>query len=104
MLISYRMRPRESDSRVWYFAYGSNLNAAAVTEWCRHFKHKPVSLKSGRAGVLDHYRLCFPLYSEYWGGGVADIIYDPGKYVAGAIFELTAAEMALLDEKVGRKL
>jgi hypothetical protein len=89
---------------VWYFAYGSNLNAAAVTEWCRHFKHKPVSLKSGRAGVLDNYRLCFPLYSEYWGGGVADIIYDPGKYVAGALFDLTATEISLLDEKVGRKI
>ena len=54
--------------------------------------------------MLDNYRLCFPLYSEYWGGGVGDIIYDPGKYVAGALFDLTAADMAILDEKVGRKL
>jgi hypothetical protein len=89
---------------VWYFAYGSNLNSAAVVEWARHYGHKPPSLKSGRAAVLDNYRLCFPLYSEYWGGGIADIIYDPGKYVAGAMFDLTPAEMAVLDEKVGRKL
>ena len=89
---------------VWYFAYGSNLQAAAVTEWCRHFKRKPVALKNGRAAVLDNYRLCFPLFSEYWGGGIADIVYDPGKYVAGALFNLSDADMATLDEKVGRKL
>ena len=90
--------------RVWYFAYGSNLNAAAVTEWCRHYGHKTPALRNGRAAVLDNYRLCFPLFSEYWGGGIADIIYDPGKYVAGAIFDLNAAEMAVLDEKVNRKI
>jgi hypothetical protein len=89
---------------VWYFAYGSNLNAAAVSEWCRHFKRKSVALRGGRAAVLDNYRLCFPLYSEYWGGGIADIVYDPGKYVAGALFNLSDADMATLDEKVGRKL
>src|SRR5215467_5378525 len=89
---------------VWYFAYGSNLNAAAVTEWCRHYGHKPPALRNGRAAVLDNYRLCFPLFSEYWGGGIADIIYDPGKYVAGAIFDLSATEMSVLDSKVERKL
>lgn len=89
---------------VWYFAYGSNLNAAAVTEWCRHYGHRSPGLRSGRAAVLDNYRLCFPLFSEYWGGGIADIVYDPGKYVGGAVFDLTAAELAVLDEKVGRRL
>ena len=89
---------------MWYFAYGSNLNSAAVTEWARHYGHKAPSLKGGRAAVLDNYRLCFPIYSEYWGGGIADITYDPGKYVAGALFDLTPAEMTTLDEKVGRKI
>jgi len=89
---------------VWYFAYGSNLNTAAVTEWCRHYGHKPPNLRGGRAAVLDNYRLGFPIFNEYWGGGTADIVYDPGKYVAGALFEITPAEMAVLDEKIGRKL
>src|SRR5918993_1177421 len=96
--------PPEQQKRVWYFAYGSNLNTAAVTEWCRHYGHKPPGLRGGRAAVLDNYRLCFPIFNEYWGGGTADIVYDPGKYVAGAIFEVTAAEMNTLDEKIGRKL
>jgi hypothetical protein len=100
-----RMRsPGDGQPSMWYFAYGSNLNSQAVTEWCRHFGHRPPGMKTGRAGVLDNYRLCFPIFSEYWGGGIADIVYDPGKYVAGAIFEVTDAEMAVLDLKVQRKV
>ena len=89
---------------MWYFAYGSNLNSRAVTEWCRHYGHRPPSMKPGKPTVLDNYRLCFPIFSEYWGGGIADIVYDPGKYVMGTLFQLTDAEMNVLDAKVGRKL
>lgn len=89
---------------MWYFAYGSNLNARAVTEWCRHYGHRAPALKQGRPAVLDNYRLCFPLYSDYWGGGIADIVYDPGKYVAGVLFDVTPAELGVLDQKVNRKL
>jgi hypothetical protein len=89
---------------MWYFAYGSNLNARAVAEWCRHHGHKPPAMKTGKPGVLDNYRLCFPIFSEYWGGGIGDIVYDPGKYVAGALFDLSDNELKVLDLKVGRKL
>src|SRR5258706_11266458 len=89
---------------MWYFAYGSTLNSRAVAEWARHFGHRPPALKPGKPAVLDNYRLCFPIFSEYWGGGIADIVYDPGKYVSGALFELTEAELKILDQKVGRKL
>jgi hypothetical protein len=89
---------------MWYFAYGSNLNTRAVAEWCRHFGHRAPALKPGKPAVLDNYRLGFPIYSDYWGGGIADIVYDPGKYVAGALFEVTENDMAVLDSKVGRKL
>lgn len=89
---------------MWYFAYGSNLNTKAVAEWCRHYGVRAPALKHGRPAVADNYRLCFPIYSEYWGGGTADIVYDPGKYVAGVLYDLTEAEMVVLDQKVGRKL
>ena len=61
-------------------------------------------MKPGRPAVQDNYRLCFPIFSEYWGGGIADIVYDPGKYVAGVLFELSEPEMSVLDQKVNRKL
>ena len=86
-----------------YFAYGSNLNARAVDDWCRHHGHRRIGLQGGRPVVLDNYRLGFPIYSEYWGGGIADIVYDPGKYVMGALFDLSAPELDLLDLKVGRE-
>jgi hypothetical protein len=89
---------------MWYFAYGSNLNQRAVTEWCRHYAHRSPNLKGGRAAVLNNYRLCFPVFSEYFGGGIADIVYDPGKYVQGAIFNLTEVDLATLDAKVNRKI
>jgi AIG2 family protein len=98
--------PRRSESSVgmWYFAYGSNLNSQAVVEWCRHYGFRPPPLKPGRPAVLDNYRLCFPIFSEYFGGGIADIVYDPGKYVAGALFDLAEADLKILDSKVGRKI
>ena len=89
---------------MWYFAYGSNLNSRAVAEWCRHFGHRPPNMKAGQPAVLDNYRLGFSIYSEYWGGGIADIVYDPGKYVSGALFDLTEQDLSVLDLKVGRKL
>ena len=89
---------------MWYFAYGSNINPRAVTEWCRHYAHRSPNLKGGRPGVLDNYRFSFPIFSEYWGGGIADIVYDPGKYVQGALFDLSEADLAVLDAKVGRKM
>jgi hypothetical protein len=60
-------------------------------------------LRTGRSAVLDNYRLCFPIFSDYFGGGIADIVYDPGKYVAGVLFDLSEAELKVLDAKVGRK-
>lgn len=89
---------------MYYFAYGSNLNARAVADWCRHHGHRPLQLRGGKPTILDNYRMCFPIFSEYWGGGIGDIVYDPGKYTAGVLFDLTEAEMKVLDLKVGRKL
>lgn len=85
-----------------YFAYGSNLNIRAVAEWCRMHGHRAPNLRTAQPSVLDNYRLSFSIYSEYWGGGIGDIEYDPGKYVMGALFEITEAELAVLDAKVGR--
>jgi len=89
---------------MWYFAYGSNLNARAVAEWCRHYNNRCPNLKAGKPAILDNYRLCFPIFSEYWQGGIGDIVYDPGKYVAGALFNLSEAELQVLDAKVDRRV
>jgi hypothetical protein len=89
---------------MWYFAYGSNLNSRAVAEWCRHYGYRPPAMKPGRPAVLDNYRLSFPIFREYWAGGIGDSVYDPGKYVMGAMFDLTDTDLSVLDAKVNRKL
>jgi hypothetical protein len=89
---------------MWYFAYGSNLNARAVNEWCRLHGRPGIVLQGGKPAVLDNYRLGFPIFCEYWGGGIADIVYGPGKYVMGVLFDLTEEALELLDRKVGREV
>jgi hypothetical protein len=89
---------------MWYFAYGSNLNARAVAQWCAHYNLRAPLMTSARAAILENHRLCFPIYSEYWGGGIGDIVNDPGKSVAGALYEMNEADMKTLDRKVGRSL
>lgn len=87
-----------------YFAYGSNLNHRSVADWARHYGHKPPALRGGKPAILDNYRLAFPVFSEYWGGGTADVVRDPGKSVSGAVFELSDADCETLDQKVRRRL
>ena len=86
-----------------YFAYGSNLNYRSVADWARHYGHKPPNLRGGKPAILDNYRLAFPVFSEYWGGGTADVVRDPGKSVSGAVFDLSDADCETLDQKVRRK-
>jgi hypothetical protein len=64
----------DKQSRMWYFAYGSNLNSRAVAEWCRHYGFRAPAMKPGKPAVLDNYRLSFPIFSEYFGGGIGDIV------------------------------
>ncbi len=103
----YSSRPYHPDCRLLlaihvllYFAYGSNLNPRSVAEWARHHGRRAPILRNGRPAVLENHRLAFPVFSEYWGGGTADIVYDPGKNVGGAVFDVTPADVEALNAKV----
>lgn len=87
-----------------YFAYGSNLNLYAVADWCRHYGLRTPALRKPQPAILDNYRMGFPIYSEYWGGGIADIAYDPGKYVCGVLFDVQDRDLETLDRKVDRRI
>src|SRR3712207_9027641 len=88
---------------MWYSAYGSTLTSRAVAGGAPPPVPRPPAMKPGRPAVLDNYRLGFSIFSEYWAGGIADIVYDPGKYVAGVLFDLTEADLETLDRKVNRR-
>ena len=73
-----------------YFAYGSNLDPEQMRSRCP--SHRVVGL----AALRDH-RLVFPLYSQRWGGGVASVQLAHGSTVWGLVYDLTDADLAVLD-------
>ena len=79
----------------FYFAYGSNLDAAQMERRC------PGSQYRGKAFLPKH-RMAFTHPSTTWGGGSADIIDDEGASgVWGAVYELTADDWQRLAEAEG---
>jgi len=84
-----------ADDRVpLYFAYGSNLNPRQMGERCHG--HRVV----GRASLAG-YGIKFRGYGRDWAGAVGTIEPVPGSTVWGAVFELTPAHYATLDEYEG---
>ncbi len=84
-----------TDERVpLYFAYGSNLNPRQMESRCPG--HRVV----GRASLAG-YALKVRGYGRDWAGAVGTIEPAEGSTVWGAVFELTAAHYATLDEYEG---
>lgn len=77
-----------------YFAYGSNLRGAHMRRLC------PDHVFVGAARLGDH-RLAFTLPDEEWEGGVADLLPSPGTVVWGALYRISAADLAALDRYEG---
>ena len=79
---------------MYYFAYGSNMAARIMKQWCSRF----VVLGPAR---LDDYRLAFTRPSQRWGGGAADVLPARGDSVWGVLYEIDTAVQIVLDEKEG---
>lgn len=77
-----------------YFAYGSNLLPRQMEARC------PSSRLIG-TGEIPGYELCFPRVSDRWNGGVAGLRSDPAGKVEGVLYELTAGDLARLDDFEG---
>lgn len=77
-----------------YFAYGSNMSAAQMTDRC------PGSRAIGAASV-EGWELRFDRPSIRWGGHVADIVTSPGKVAWGVVWELTEQHLDALDRFEG---
>jgi gamma-glutamylcyclotransferase (GGCT)/AIG2-like uncharacterized protein YtfP len=60
----------------------------------------PEARPAGRA-ALRGYRLIFAGYSTLWGGAVATVAPDPKGRVRGVLYELTAADLEVLDRWEG---
>jgi len=81
---------------VRYFAYGSNMNWAQMTERC------PSARFVGAASLRDH-RLAFTRKSIKRGCGVSDAVPAEGQVVWGAVFEIDDCDVGRLDAAEGYK-
>lgn len=79
---------------VRYFAYGSNMSAAVISDAC------PTHRVLGSAR-LRGYRLAFTRKSSRWNSGVADIVAAPETTVWGVLYEIDETDLAGLDRKEG---
>jgi gamma-glutamylcyclotransferase (GGCT)/AIG2-like uncharacterized protein YtfP len=85
-----------------YFAYGSNLDLLALTNWCLQagFAEPAVDVL-GPAWLPDR-RLAFTRWSAGWQGGVADVVPAPGCVAPGLLLRVRDAETwQALDAKEG---
>lgn len=77
-----------------YFAFGSNLDAAQMAARC------PGARAVGRATLAGH-TLVFAGASPTRGGAVATIVRVAGGTVTGAVYRVTADDLARLDRFEG---
>ncbi len=74
-----------------YAAYGSNLDPARMMERCPH------SPQHG-TGWLQGWRLTFGGEDLGWDGAMATIVEDPFEQVFVAVYDVTAVDIAAMDQ------
>jgi len=84
----------QSDNKILYFAYGSNLNHEQMKRRC------PDSKFISRA-VLKNYKLVYDGYGPHRHGAVANMVPQVGEAVWGGLFELSQKDLDNLDRFEG---
>jgi gamma-glutamylcyclotransferase (GGCT)/AIG2-like uncharacterized protein YtfP len=79
---------------VEYFAYGSNMSEAVMSEKAPRHRY----LGPAR---LDGYQLAFTRRSVKTGTGVADVVRAPGSSVWGVLYEVHRSDFEKLDRMEG---
>lgn len=87
---------------MWYFSYGTDLSDDLLEEWAQAAGCRPPQLVDRVPAVLANHRLCFSVYDDRWGGGVADIVPQVGKAVSGVLVNLGPHSAEALDRLAGR--
>lgn len=79
---------------MYYFAYGSNMDAEQMRERCPDSELISVA-------VLQDYRLGFTIYSPTRKCGCADIVASPTDSVCGLLYRVSDSDLAALDRFEG---
>lgn len=81
---------------VWYFAYGSNMNPARLSD--QRLKERAVQMGPRIGGRLDGWRLVFNKIARSPAGAAAGNIAEaPGETVHGTLNEMPEAGLGVLD-------
>jgi len=81
---------------VWYFAYGSNMNPARLSD--QRLKERSVQMGPRVGGRLDGWRLVFNKIARSPPGAAAcNIVAAPGESVHGTLNEMPEAGLEVLD-------
>lgn len=75
---------------IYYFAYGSNLDAD-------HLRERVPAAEPAGTARLEGYRLAFGGYSPHWDGPPATIVPAEGDSVAGRLYRMDRQETYILD-------
>jgi Gamma-glutamyl cyclotransferase, AIG2-like len=79
---------------MFYFAYGSNMNESQMVERCPSTRFVGVAAMQGR-------RLAFTRRSVNRNCGVADAVKSPEHKLWGIVYELSDADVTILDRSEG---
>ena len=79
---------------MYYFAFASNLNKKQMAERCPGCQPK-------FPAILPNYKLIFTGWSKELKGGIASIKPFRGEKVAGAVYEISEANLKKLDRNQG---
>ncbi|HBL54033.1 MAG TPA: hypothetical protein DDZ34_08480 [Syntrophaceae bacterium] len=90
-----------SDARLLYFAYGSNLNADDLRQWCLSEDCPNPLPRKGTPAFLPDAEPVFPLHLSRRGGGVLGWRKRVGHVLPGALFSVSETDLAVLDLKEG---
>lgn len=84
-----------------YFAYGSNLNAQHLHQWCLREGFPTDLLIAVGAARLPDRELVFDYQSSRWRAGVLDLKTRAGQIVDGIVFAVKPGGWKMLDRKEG---
>ena len=85
---------------VW-FVYGSSLDGEAFRTWADEHGYPLPDMSRAFPARLDGWRLRFDVASRYWGGAVASLAPEAGRFVEGLALPLAGAARGLADHKEG---
>ena len=84
-------------NELYYFAYGSNMNAKQIRDRC----HNP---KVVGIAKLPDYQIAFFDYAKPWDGALETVLETPGHDVWGVIYEMNPSNRESLDLWHGARL